>query len=279
MISQEEFYKIVRKGTYNTPDENRPPKRLKRGFRSWWRYYINGLLAQIRLGLKYVRRKQFRFETLGELSYNMLTATESTGADVTFEGFEKLSSLNGGAFVAVGNHISLMETMAMPVVFFAFNNTTIVAKKSLTKYPGFGTILYAIRSILLERKNARQDLAEVIRQGTNLLKDGVSVLLFPQGSRSAEFNPRKFNSLGAKLAVKAGVPIVPVACKTDMAICGIGPFKDLGPIDPSRSVKFAMGPILDSSMPQKDIQKACTDFIVGKLREWGLPVEDTQDPE
>lgn len=279
MISQEDFYKTVQKGTYRTPPENRPAKPLKRGCRSWWRYYVSGLFTQILLGLKYVRHKEFKFNTLGELAFNMVLATESTGADVMFEGFEKLSALNGGAFVAVCNHISLMETMVMPAVFFAFNNTAVVAKRSLAKYPGFGTIIHSTRSILIDRKNARQDLAEVIKQGTDLLKDGVSVLLFPQGSRSIEFNPRKFNSLGAKLASKAGVPVVPIACKTDMAICGVGPFKDLGPIDPSRPVKFSMGPILDSSMPQRDIQNACTDFISGKLREWGLPVTDSPSPE
>lgn len=274
MISQEDFYKIIRQGDYSTPDENRPAKPVKRGFRSWYRYYVNGLLAQIFLGLKYLRRKCFRFDTFGEMSFNMLRASESTGATVTFEGFSKLKSLNGSPFVAVCNHISLIETMVLPVSLFAFSNTTVVAKKSLTKYPGFGTVLYAVRAIMVERQNPRQDLAEVLKQGTELLKDGVSILLFPQGKRSPEFNPRKFNSLGAKLAARAGVPLVPVACKTDMAVNVKGPFKDLGPIDPSKTVKFAMGPVLDSSLSQRDLQKSCTDFISGKLREWNMPVAD-----
>ena len=201
----------------------------------------------------------------------MTRAVEATGATVFFEGFDALRPLGGKPFVVVANHMSLIETMVLPAGVFAANDMTVVAKRSLTKYPAFGKILASCHPILLDRKNARKDLADTLEQGTALLKEGVSILLFPQGHRAEVFDPHKFNSLGAKLAARAGVPLVPVACKTDFARPG-WPLKDFGPVDPSRPVRFACGPALDPSLPQRELQEACLAHISAKLAEWGMGV-------
>ncbi|MBQ6923892.1 MAG: 1-acyl-sn-glycerol-3-phosphate acyltransferase, partial [Kiritimatiellae bacterium] len=132
--------------------------------------------------------------------------------------------------------------------------------------------------ILLDRKNARKDLADTLEQGTALLRGGTSILLFPQGHRAEKFDPRKFNSLGAKLAARAGAPLVPVACKTDFARPG-WPLRDFGPVDPRRAVKFACGPVLDPALPQRDLQEACIAHISAKLAEWGMGVATEHQEE
>ena len=223
-----------------------------------------------------MRSGSFSLKLFSELAYDMVRVVESTGATVSFEGFDALRPLKGHPFVVVANHMSLIETMLLPAGVFASNDMTVIAKRSLTKYPAFGKVLASCRPILLDRKNARKDLADTLEQGTALLKEGVSILLFPQGHRAERFDPRKFNSLGAKLAARAGVPLVPVACKTDFARPG-WPLRDFGPIDPSRPVRFACGPVLDSSLPQHELQERCTSHIADALAKWGMPIEKQEN--
>ena len=266
---REDFSERVHSGHYETTEGI---KRLPCGFRSWWLFFVSGLAREIRIGLGAARRNEFGHKGFAATAYGMVRAAESTGAKVYFEGFDSLERLQGKPFVAVANHMSLIETMLLPAALLTFTHLTLVAKTSLSKYPGFGKLLCAIHPILLDRVNPREDLVQVLQQGTTLLKSGTSVLLFPQGKRAEVFDPRKFNSLGAKLAKRAGVPLVPFACKTDFARLGrIKALKDLGPIDPSRPIRFSAGPILDpSTSSQADIQAACLKHIVGALQGWGM---------
>ena len=276
MLSIDEFHETVLTGHYASPVDHLPARPLKKGLRSWWRFYALGLGRIVAKGIRVVWKGNVTLKLFSELAYDMTRAVETTGASVSFEGFDALRPLKGKPFVVVANHMSLIETMLLPAGVFSANDMTVVAKRSLTKYPGFGKILASCNPILLDRKNARKDLADTLEQGTALLKGGVSILLFPQGHRAEVFDPRKFNSLGAKLAARAGVPLVPVACKTDFARPG-WPLKDFGPVDPSRPVRFACGQALDPSLPQRDLQKACIEHISAKLAEWGMGV--VKEPE
>ncbi len=276
MLTIDEFHETVLSGHYETPPDHRPPRPLKQGARAWWRFYFHGLAKVVAKGIRVVRSGNFSLKLFSELAYDMERSVESTGATVTFDGFDAIRPLKGKPFVVVANHMSLIETMVLPAGVFAANDMTVVAKRSLTKYPAFGKILASCHPILLDRKNARKDLADTLEQGQALLKEGVSILLFPQGRRADVFDPRKFNSLGAKLAARAGVPLVPVACKTDFARPG-RLLKDFGPIDPSRLVGFACGPVLDSSMPQHELQARCTSHIASALLKWGMPVADQEN--
>ncbi len=271
MMTIGEFHEKVLSGNYTSPVDHLPARPLRQGPRSWWRFYVSGLAKTVGKGLRVVRHGTFTLKLFSELAYDMTRAVEATGATVSFEGFDALSPIKGRPFVMVANHMSLIETMVLPAGVFAANDMTVVAKRSLTKYPAFGKILASCNPILLDRKNARKDLADTLEQGTALLKGGVSILLFPQGHRAEAFDPRKFNSLGAKLAARAGVPLVPVACKTDFARPG-WPLRDFGPIDPSRPVRFACGPVLDPSLPQHELQELCTSHIASALSAWGMAI-------
>ncbi len=271
MLTLAEFHETVLTGSYVSPADHRPARPLKKGLRSWWRFYVSGLARTVAKGVRTVRTGTFSLKLFSELAYDIARGVEATGATVSFEGFDALRPLKGKPFVVVANHMSLIETMVLPAGVFAANDMTVVAKRSLTKYPAFGKILASCHPILLDRKNARKDLADTLEQGAALLKEGVSILLFPQGHRAEVFDPRKFNSLGAKLAARAGVPLVPVACKTDFARPG-WPLKDFGPVDPARPVRFACGHPLDPSLPQRDLQEACIAHICAKLAEWGMGV-------
>ena len=71
--------------------------------------------------------------------------------------------------------------------------------------------------------------------GRERLAQGRSIIIFPQTTRSLGFDPKLFNSIGVKLARRAGVPVVPIALKTDA--WGVGKLiKDFGKIHPEKTV-------------------------------------------
>ena len=91
------------------------------------------------------------------------------------------------------------------------------------------------------------------------------------------FQPRRFNSMGTKLAQAAGVPLVPIALKTNFV--GLGRWiKDLGPIDPTQTVRFSAGPLLSPETSSRVLHQQCLDFITGRFRAWGVPMEEGSQP-
>lgn len=255
-------------GCYSTPPEALPARRLKRGLRAWWRFYVSGILRILLSKLADRQRAGYSQRVFSELSFETIRAVERTGAKVLVEGAGNIAALGDAPRVYVANHSSLLETFHLPCILNAFGSITIVAKRSLAGYPLFGRCLRSINPILLDRTNPRRDLHDTLEQGRAHIAGGRSVLLFPQGTRTAEFNPSKFNSLGAKLAIAAGVPLVPIACRTDFAEVG-RLIKDLGPIDPSRDVRYSIGEPLPPTLPQRELQEKSASFIAGALKRGG----------
>jgi len=108
----------------------------------------------------------------------------------------------------------------------------------------------------------------VLNKGMELLAKGISVVIFPQSTRNTEFNPIEFNSLGVKLAGRAGVPIVPVAIKTDFWENG-RVFKDLGPISRNKPVYIEFHSPMSVKGNGKEENEKIIDFISSKLKSWG----------
>jgi 1-acyl-sn-glycerol-3-phosphate acyltransferase len=95
----------------------------------------------------------------------------------------------------------------------------------------------------------------------------VSVVVFPQGARAAGFDLTRFNSIGVKLAQRAGVPIAPCALVTDA--WGLGSrIPDLGRIDPTKKVHIAFGEPMRVDGRGADQHRAVIEFIDEKLRTW-----------
>ena len=124
------------------------------------------------------------------------------------------------------------------------------------------------------RQNAREDLVTVLEQGPLRIANGCSVLLFPQGTRQSIFEAKRFNSLGAKLAERAKVPVVPLAVQTDFLQNGTL-IKDFGVVNPALPIRIACGPVISPEQGAKKAHEQCVAFIENKLREWGLPVAES----
>jgi 1-acyl-sn-glycerol-3-phosphate acyltransferase len=125
---------------------------------------------------------------------------------VRVEGLEKLDPR--GAYVFVANHGSFMDIPALlaslPQQFRFF------AKKGLFRIPFLGTHLRRAGHLQVDRSSPRASLKTMLEAARIIGGRGVSVLNFPEGGRSAE-GLREFKEGPAYIAIKAGVPVVPVA--------------------------------------------------------------------
>ncbi len=140
--------------------------------------------------------------------------------------------------VILSKHQSAWETVALQAIFPPL---VFVLKKSLMMIPFLGWAFIAVKMISIDRQAGKDALRQVIDQGCERLKAGYWVVIFPEGTRIAPGQTRRFKAGGAHLAVSAGVLAVPVAHnagefwarnafvkKPGMITVSIGP-----PIDPA----------------------------------------------
>ena len=77
--------------------------------------------------------------------------------------------------------------------------------------PFFGWAMAMLRPIAIDRDNPKAALKHVAKKGDELLKDGVWVLIFPEGTRVPYGTIGKFSRGGTALAVNAALPVLPIA--------------------------------------------------------------------
>jgi 1-acyl-sn-glycerol-3-phosphate acyltransferase len=217
------------------------------------------------------RKKPYEGKTWAKGSLDVLRMVESAGGEFHISGLKALNRYHGPV-VYVANHMSLLDTLILPCILLAFGKVTFVVKEGLLRYPVLGIIIRAIHPIAVTRENARQDLKTVINQGVTRISRGCSIIIFPQATRSAIFNAAAFNSLGVKLAQRAGVPVVPVALKTDFQ--GNGKIiKDMGPVDPTKTLYIKFGNPEWVEGKAQGMHRRIIAFILQNLREWGAQVD------
>lgn len=196
----------------------------------------------------------------------LLDGFEKAGMKFHFSGMKNLQRFDGPA-VFIGNHMSTMETLILPSIIHPVKKVCFVVKKELTTYPLFGPVNNARHPIVVGRSNARDDLKTVMNEGAERLKSGRSVIIFPQRTRSFQFEAKSFNTLGIKLAKQNNVPIVPVAILTDSWQNG-KIIKEFGKIDINKEVKICFGEHKNITGNGNDEHKYVLDFIKEKLIEW-----------
>jgi 1-acyl-sn-glycerol-3-phosphate acyltransferase len=220
----------------------------------------------IRKASRFARKDDFSDEDFRHASAAVLQVFTDCGVDIKVEGTECFRKLEGPC-VFIGNHMSTAETFVLPCLILPFRNICFVVKRSLIEYPIFKHIMISQRPIVVSRENPRDDLRTVFEEGMATLKEGRSVIVFPQTTRRVDFDPSQFNSIGAKLASKAGVPVVPLALQTNAWSNGKW-LKDMGRFHPEIPVRFAFGEPIDSSLPGKEVNDRVIKFIQQHLAEW-----------
>ncbi len=199
-------------------------------------------------------------------SLDTVRALESVGGRFELENLSVFRQLES-ACVFVGNHMSILETFVLPCLIQPHRDVTFIVKESLINYPFFKHVMRSRNPIVVGRSDPRQDLRTVLQEGQNRLNADISVIIFPQTTRSIKFDHKKFNTLGVKLAKRSEVPVIPVALKTDAWGSGRR-FKDVGKIQPAKPVRICFGEPLQIQGSGKEEQKLIVDFITSKLDAW-----------
>lgn len=125
--------------------------------------------------------------------------------DYVVEGTEHLDRDN---CVVLLKHSSSWETIAL---FKIFPRQTWVMKRELLWAPILGWVLSLLRPIAIDRKAGRAAVEQIVVQGCERLEQGYWIMIFPEGTRVAHGQVRRYGLSGALLGIESGRPIIPVA--------------------------------------------------------------------
>jgi 1-acyl-sn-glycerol-3-phosphate acyltransferase len=127
------------------------------------------------------------------------------GLDYEVEGLENIPA---SPCVFMIKHTTVFETYAQLALF---PQQTWVLKRELLWIPIFGWGLAAMRPIAIDRGSGRTAVTQVIEQGKDRLARGISLSIFPEGTRVAAGETKRYGVSGSAVAQAAGVSIIPVA--------------------------------------------------------------------
>jgi 1-acyl-sn-glycerol-3-phosphate acyltransferase len=130
----------------------------------------------------------------------------AVGVRVRVEG---LGRIPPGACLFVANHTSSADAPA--VVGAIPRRIAILLKGSLFKWPIVGQAFQMARFIPVDRKN-RDSAITSVEKATEALRAGQSFLVYPEGTRSPDGRLQQFKKGAVVMAIKAGVPVVPMVC-------------------------------------------------------------------
>jgi len=178
----------------------------------WWRtvfYLIPAITVYtIVLGLASIvsslfdRRGYFAHRCARAWSWLIL---KTTGVRVAVEGLGRITP--GTTYIFVSNHQSIYDT---PVIFSSVPyQLRIIAKASLATFPVLGWHLKRGRHLLVDRQHP--DRAGILRRWRALVSEGLSLMIYAEGTRSPDGHVAKFKAGSFLLAIEAQLPIVPIA--------------------------------------------------------------------
>lgn len=121
------------------------------------------------------------------------------------EGVENIDPAK--SYVIVMNHQSMVD---IPAFYFAPLQFRWVSKKSVFWFPFFGQFLFLHGDIAIERGRASEAMRKVVHKGRKWLGKGVSVVIFPEGTRSKDGEIHRFKAGAFALAKEAGVEMLPI---------------------------------------------------------------------
>jgi 1-acyl-sn-glycerol-3-phosphate acyltransferase len=128
----------------------------------------------------------------------------TTGVEVSVHGLERVK--RGETYVFISNHQSIYD---IPVIFASLPfQLRIIAKESLGRFPFLGWHLIRAGHLLVDRRNP--DRSGILKRWHRLVGDRLSLIIFPEGTRSADGQVGRFKGGSFLLALEAGLTIVPV---------------------------------------------------------------------
>jgi len=159
--------------------------------------------------------------------------------------------------IIISNHQSTWETLAFQTIFPAH---TWVLKRELLWLPVFGWSLALLNPIIINRGDKLNAIKKVIKQGADRLNNGISIVIYPEGTRQPYNKLGPYQNGGSAISKITGHSIVPV-------------YHNAGKIWPKGSFIKKPGEItvvIGKAIPQSDLKPS---EVTEKIRQWTLEQE------
>jgi 1-acyl-sn-glycerol-3-phosphate acyltransferase len=187
--------------------------------------------------------------------------TQKFGADIRAEGLERIPAEPA---LFVSNHQAYGDIFVF-LALFRKRQIGFVAKQNLGKLPFFGRWIRRIRSVFLVQGDPRAAV-EVFREGEEYLREGFSLVIFPEGTRYLGDGMASFKKGSLRLALRTGVPVVPVTIRGSWHL-----YEEKGYIRP-HTVNFYVHPPIETASLTKEEAAGLAERVEGivrsKLDEW-----------
>jgi 1-acyl-sn-glycerol-3-phosphate acyltransferase len=178
----------------------------------WWRtvFYLIPAISVYTIVLGAASIVSSMFDRRGHFAHRCARAwswliLKTTGVRVKVDGLERITPET--TYVFVSNHQSIYDT---PVVFASLPyQLRIIAKASLARFPVLGWHLRRGRHLFVDRRNP--DRPGILQRWRALVSEGLSLIIYAEGTRSADGKVARFKAGSFLLAIEAGLPIVPLA--------------------------------------------------------------------
>ena len=178
----------------------------------WWRtvfFLIPAIavytivLGAVSIASSLFDRRGYTAHTCARLWSSLILKT--TGVRVSVEGLDRVRL--GTTYIFVSNHQSIYD---IPVLFASLPfQLRIIAKESLARFPVLGWHLRRGGHLFVDRQHP--DREGILKRWRALVSEGLSLIIFAEGTRSWDGRVARFKAGSFLLAMEAGLPVVPVA--------------------------------------------------------------------
>lgn len=213
-------------------------------------YLIEWILGKINLN---ARHRSSRFIIANAFRICLFIS----GVKIQSKGKENIPAEEACLFV--GNHNGFFDILTSYVTIGKVMG--FVAKKEMLKVPFLNVWMYYINCLFLDRTNIRNGLKTILK-GVDYIKSGVSIFIFPEGTRSKDGKLQPFKEGSMKMAEKADCPIVPVAMTGTAAL-----FENQFPRIKRGTVTIEFGTPIHISELSKDDKKFLGAYTQKKIQE------------
>ena len=171
---------------------------------------------------------------------------------------EGINNLPNSPCILVSNHQGAWESFFLQTLYFP---SSCIVKKELLYIPLFGWAFACLKPIYINRSNKFQSLKKVIKHGSKKLNEGVSVIIFPEGTRARPHKGLKtFSNSCGLLSVKNNIPIVPICHNSGLY------WKNRKFIKQKGEVVMRIGPVMLNKNP-KELTNEAYEWIKRNFKE------------
>ncbi len=183
-------------------------------------------------------------------------ARKLCGIEWRVEGWERLPD---GPGIVMSKHQSTWETLWLAT--YMPRRLSFTYKRELAYLPFFGWALHSLGMVSIDRSRGKDAFQQLVEKAPGHLADGWWITMFPEGTRTAPGERRRYKSGGARLAVATGTPVIPIALNS-------------GECWPRKSFRMKPGvitvvigePISPAGKSPEQMARAVEDWIEGQMR-------------